>query len=288
MHRGYQLSLLDTGQGAGHLFGAGVLEKYLEQHKTTPIRDEQARIRTVRDWLDSLSNSDASESTLEQKFVSEILCGVLGYVLQPAPSGSVATLYPKPSQKVTRIKRTPDAMLGEFTDSFNRFTVAVELKSPGTNLDLPQPSYDYETTVEQGFYYGNHILGVQWVVVSDMKLVRLYSVESEDEYEEFHLSDCAGREASVLPAFRKLIFLLHHDYLVDGGRASQVALLYSKSAERQIKIRDSFYDVYYRILRRPVRCRQNSLAQSDSTPNAGGVAGSNATAAGSPLVHLLL
>ncbi len=247
MHRGYQLSLLDTGQGAGHLFGAGVLGKYLEQHKTTPIPDEEVRIRRVQDWLDSLSSSDASESSLEQKFVSEILCGVLGYVVHPARSGSTATLYAKPSQKVTRIKRTPDAMLGEFTDSLYRFVVAVELKSPGTNLDLPQPSYDYETPVEQGFYYGNHILGVQWVVVSDMKLVRLYSVESEDQYEEFHLSDCAERQAGISTAFRKLIFLLHHDYLVNGGRASQVALLYSKSAERQIKIRDSFYDVYYRI-----------------------------------------
>jgi hypothetical protein len=39
MHRGFQLSLLATGQGKGYLFGAGVLEKYLEQHKTTRVPD---------------------------------------------------------------------------------------------------------------------------------------------------------------------------------------------------------------------------------------------------------
>ena len=63
MHRGYQLSLLDTGQGKGHLFGAGVLEKYLEHHKTTPIPDQEARIGAIREWLESLKASEASESS---------------------------------------------------------------------------------------------------------------------------------------------------------------------------------------------------------------------------------
>jgi hypothetical protein len=92
MHRGYQLSLLDTGQGKGQLFGAGVLEKYLEQHKTTPIPDQEARIGAIREWLESLKASEASESSLEPKFITMILCGVLGYTAHPAPGGSKASL----------------------------------------------------------------------------------------------------------------------------------------------------------------------------------------------------
>ena len=130
------------------------------------------------------SDDRYGETALEPRFTSQILCGVLGYRSHPAPAGVKATIYPKPSSKITGIKRVPDAALGDFMDSNIRFATAVELKSPGTDLDVPQPGHGYETPVEQGFYYGKHILGMRWVVVSDMRIIRLYSVESEDEYEE--------------------------------------------------------------------------------------------------------
>lgn len=245
MHRGFQLSLLATGQGKGYLFGAGVLEKYLEQHKTTPVPNEEDRAKAVADWLAALSATTASEATLEQKFVSEVMGAVLGYTPYPAPAGALATIYPKPGSKVTGIKRTPDAALGEFSGSDHRFTAVLELKTPGAGLDVPRPGYDYETPVEQAFHYGNRILGVRWVVVSDMRLIRLYSIEAEDEYEEIDLSDCVDRSGKPTAAFRRLFFLLHHDYLVKDRQRSQVSMLYRKAAERQIQIRDAFYEAYY-------------------------------------------
>ena len=247
MQRGYQLSLLATGQGKGYLFGSGVLEKYLDQHKTTAIPGEQQKAEAIREWLESLKATDATETTLEPKFVSAVMCGVLGYVPYPAPAGAKATIYPKPGPKVTRIKRTPDAALGEFSDSDDHFVVAVELKSPGTDLDMPQPSYGYETPVEQGFAYGKKILGVRWVLVSDMRIIRLYSIETADEYEEIDLAECLDRDGSPNANFRMLILLLHHDYLVKDRRTSQVSMLYAKSAERQIEIRETFYQVYFAI-----------------------------------------
>ena len=165
-----------------------------------------------------LAATTATETALEPKFISQIMCGVLGYTPYPAPAGVKAAIYSKPSSKITGIKRTPDAALGEFADSDVRVVAAVELKSPGTDLDLPQPSYDYETPVEQGFYYGENILGMRWVVVSDMgPTIRLYSVESEDEYEEINLDDCVDKDGVPTREFRRLIFLLHHDYLVSSG-----------------------------------------------------------------------
>jgi hypothetical protein len=104
------------------------------------------------------------------------MCGVLGYSLHPAPAGVAATIYSHPPAEITRISRMPDAALGEFTESDVRFLVAVELKGPRTELDVPQPGYNYETPVEQGFYYGKNILGMRWVIVTDMQLIRLYSV----------------------------------------------------------------------------------------------------------------
>ena len=148
MHRGYQLSLLATGQGKGFLFGTGVLEKYLDQHKTTPISSLQERTTAIRDWLRSIDGTTGSETTLEPQFIGQILCSVLGYVLYPTPPK--ASLYSKPKSNVTGIKQVPDAALGEFTDSEQRFVVAVELKAPGVDLDTPQASHGLQDSSGAG------------------------------------------------------------------------------------------------------------------------------------------
>lgn len=248
MYKGYQLSLLDTGQGRGKLFGIAALASYLAEQATTPIRDFERRVSTLSDWLTSLKATNATEATLEARFISDVLCGVLGYVTYPAASSdAAASLYCKPSTRLTGIRGTPDAMLGRFSESETSFLAAVELKSPGTDLDLPQAGHGNLTPVEQAFEYGERILGVRWVLVSDMRIIRLYSVESRDEYEEIALRDCVTKNGTATSIFRKLFFLLHHDNLIRGDANAPVALLHSKSAQRQIQIRDGFYQAYYRI-----------------------------------------
>ena len=246
MRQTYQFSLFGTSSGKGLLFSRGVLGQYLEDARTTPIPAEIEKAKTISEWLDSVAQTEASEASLEARFLQDIMVGVLGYVLYPA-GGSAASLYPKPPKSVTRISRTPDAMLGAFRDEDLRFTAALELKTPGTDLDLPQAREGSETPVEQGLYYGRRILGVRWVLVSDMRVLRLYSVESQAEYEEFDLRQCVGDDGTPTEAFRRLHLLLHHGNLVAGHDAAPVAMLYSKTTERQLAIRDSFYQVYYDI-----------------------------------------
>ena len=267
MHRGYQLSLLRTGQGKGYLFGEGVLDKYLQQHETTPIPRLKERALAIQRWLDAIDRTTASETSLEPQFVAQIFCEVLGYVLYPASER--ATLYSKPKSNLTGIIQVPDATLGEFTDLDTRFVVAVELKAPAVDLDTPQPSHNNKTPVEQGFFYGKNILGIRWVIVSDMRVIRLYSIEVEDEYEEITLRYCVDVDGNPTPAFRRLFFLLHQDYLVAGRRESQVSLLYAKSAERQIQVRESFYELYYQIrsdLYNAICTASSSLAPSPERP----------------------
>jgi N-6 DNA Methylase/TaqI-like C-terminal specificity domain len=248
LRRTYQFSLFGSGaSGRGLLFEDGALKQYLDERSTEPIPDIDAKAATIANWLTSLSFTDATESTLEAKFLHEIMHGVLGYSIYPPSSGS-ATLFAKPPAKLTHISRTPDAALGSFSESEVRFLAAVELKTPGTDLDAPQSGYDNETPVEQGFYYGQRILGVRWVVVSDMRVLRLYSVESQSEYEEIRLRDCVdGHGKAEQLAFRKLYFLFHHDALILERDNSAVSLLYAKSTARQVRIRESFYEVYYQI-----------------------------------------
>jgi hypothetical protein len=133
MPRSFQLSLLGTGQGKGFLFGRGVLEKYLDQHKTTPIDNAEQKVARITQWLESLSTTDASEASLEQQFVNAIICDVLGYVIYPTSPGQTASVYSKPSSRITGIRGTPDAALGHFSSADYLFTVVVELKSPGAD-----------------------------------------------------------------------------------------------------------------------------------------------------------
>jgi SAM-dependent methyltransferase len=242
----HQFSLFGTASGKGLLFSEGVLGQYLDDAKTVAIQDEEKKATLISNWLTAVDQSGASESSLEARFFQDIMVGVLGYVLYPAGTPH-ASLFPKPPKRVTHISRTPDALLGLFSDDVVSFFAALELKSPGTNLDLPQARESSETPVEQGFYYGRRILGVRWVLVSDMKIIRLYAVESQAEYEEFQLKDCIDADGRPTEAFRRLHFLLHHDYLVAGNDASAVAALYLKTNERQMEIRDSFYAIYYDI-----------------------------------------
>lgn len=247
MAKTYQLSLLQTGQGKGYLFGKDALESYLDQHKSTPIKRKDDAAREVYEWVQSVAATSATEQSLEHTFLSRIVCGILGYTAYPAPGGETATLYAKPTSRVTNISTPPDAVLGMFGEADQRILAVLELKSPGTDLDLPQSGYEYKSPVAQGFHYGTSILGVRWVLVTDMRIVRLYSVDSQDAYEEIDFADCVTADGRATAEFRRLQFLLHHDYLISAGDTSQVSLLYSKSADRQIAIRDGFYNAYYRI-----------------------------------------
>lgn len=246
MRKTYQFSLFASASGKGLLFSPGVLTQYLDDQKTVVLPDELERARKIRNWLDSLGESDVAESTLEAGFLNDIMGDVLGFSLYPA-AGKTASLFPKPPAKFSRIARTPDAGLGAFSDVEMRFTGVLELKTPGTDLDQPQPGYNNETPVEQGFYYGRRILGVRWVVVSDMRFIRLYSAESQVEYEEFDLARCVDDEGAPTSELRRLFFLLHADHLINAFESAPVALLYAKSNQRQLEIRDSFYEVYYEI-----------------------------------------
>jgi hypothetical protein len=235
-----QLSFLSRGP----LFESQVLQQYLADHRTTRIPEEESRVQALSGWILSLRGAARKETALEQSFNSTVLGEVLGYTLFPSPS---ATAYPKAPSSVTGIVQEPDVLLGRFVPSEDDEPIAVlELKSPGTPFDSPQSRADRRSPVEQAFNYGQRILGVRWVLVSDMRVIRLYAVDSLTEFETFDLRECieAGRPTA---AFRRLYFLLHHDYLVGEERTAPVASLLAKSHTRQRRIKDSFYATYYEI-----------------------------------------
>jgi len=209
-----------------------------------PIPDEAAVLAEVRSWIGALgANKALGEAALEQRFNSSILGKVLGYTLFPQEAGTIATAWPKPPARATHLAGPPDVALGEFDSSSNRFLAVVELKTPGTNLDAPQARVPPLTPIQQAFEYAQALIGVRWVIVSDMRLIRLYEVGDSTSYELFDLQEVA-RGGDPLGDFHAL---LSHRSLVAGGDDSYLSRLVATSLDKQQDLRAEFYDVYSQI-----------------------------------------
>ncbi len=219
--------------------------QYVTEMRGKGVPQEAVRAKALKEWVDALATAgEAKESSLEQLFNQKVLGQVLGYELYP---GSAASAWPKAPSGVTGISGEPDVLLGSFVPGDQpEFVGVVELKSPRTLLDEPQARARALTPVQQAFEYGEQVLGVRWVVVSDMRVLRLYSVEGPYEYMSFDLTQCIRGE-TPMPEFRELYWFLSRECLVDGGHEAPVSLLLRKSVSRQLAVRDGFYDAYYRI-----------------------------------------
>ena len=237
-----------SGAAEGRLFGKDTLNRYLSDNRTISIPGESGHAKILADWLNAISSSTSKETSLEPKFIQDIICGLLGYTIYPPAPGAVATVWAKPPSSATRIAQEPDLEFGHFAFGVDSSFVAVgELKSPGTPFDTPQARKDPKTPVEQAFEYGQSILGVRWVLVTDMRVLRLYSVDSIGAFEKFDLADCIDSQGKVTEKFRRLYFLVHRDFLIGVGERAPVSSLYAKRSVRQLEIRDGFYEVYYQI-----------------------------------------
>ena len=119
----------------------------------------------------------------------------------------VWTAWPKPPVSVTGLHGEPELILGKFGNQQAPITLAVvELKSPGTSLDAPQPSYRNRTPIEQAFDYAHSLPSCRWVVVTDMRLMRLYAIDTQDEYHELILATDANSQRDPLhEAYRLLV-----------------------------------------------------------------------------------
>lgn len=223
-----------------------MLDQYLLELRSSGIQGEAERARKLRGWLTDLNASQGTKETaLEQGFNQRVLGEVLGYRLWP---DGAASAWPKTPTKVTAIGGEPDVMLGRFVEGeAPDFLAVLELKGPRTDLDKPQARASGVTPVEQAFEYGRSVLGVRWVIVTNMRRIRLYSVESSHEAISFDLDECCTASGEPTAAFRELWGLLSRESLLDGGSDSTVARLLTKSVSRQLEVRDSFYDAYYLI-----------------------------------------
>jgi len=179
--------------------------------KAFQVPDEvETKRELVQKWAELLSSAQGDsfrEQELLPDFVTDIFCGLLGY-LRPADN---PTRYTRAREKYIEVDgKFADAVLGEFgQDRADNPIVALEGKGPKDPLDRPFAGRK-KSAVEQGYGYAIN-LPCDWIIVTSMRQTRLYHKGSDYQtYERFDIGELATNDA----AFRKFVFLFAAERVV--------------------------------------------------------------------------
>lgn len=199
----------------------------------------------VSDWVKTVSDPMfrfEKEKPYQGQFLEHVFSTVLGYT-HAAGHLDDHHLKVETSGTVTKGGKTPDGLLGFYGKSKDITRAVIELKSPNTDLELKQKGYAGGLTpVEQAFGYAPKFDGVRWVIVSNFRIIRLYSTIRGQAYRhEFKVSDFKD-EARL----NEFVFLMHKDRLIaeKAKTDSFTEKLASETYVREEKITRDFYSFY--------------------------------------------
>jgi len=227
----------------GIIFQKRLLDKYIDECLTTaPSTDSFKGI--IQKWISYFEGRvELGEANLEQAFNEDFFISILGYTGPPSTSFN---FLPKQSAQVGR--NIPDFLIGNFTiveghleEDIRR--VVGELKGPEIDLDKIDATRK-KTPVEQAFEYGrNNGIYVDWIIVSNMREIRLYKNTSISDYEEYRIDRFIENE-ELTREFWEFYFLLHHHHFLENAPNNDVYNLLLENLEERIRISDNFYKYY--------------------------------------------
>lgn len=212
------------------LFNPKTVETALAAFTWKPTADEAVAAQTwaarAADPLFELQN----ESQLEQEFNRTILQQVLGYAApSPAIVGTMQVKQPVPGGTIV------DVALGRFVDGKASIIAPLELKGPKVALDRIMPGRA-KTPVQQAWDYAMDAPGARWVLISNMKELRLYAFgQGRQLYESFDL-----RKIGQPNELQRLRLLLGSDRLLTGATAE----LLTRSAQADREVTNQLYRDY--------------------------------------------
>lgn len=163
-----------------------------------------------------------NESNLEQEFNTILIQRALGYV--PRGAGAHGTMQVKQAVPGGTIV---DVALGIFGNEETSILAPLELKGPKVPLDRIMPGRA-KTPVQQAWDYAMDIPGAQWVLVTNMKELRLYAFgHGRQLYESFDL-----KRIDEPQEFARLRLLVGADNLLGGS--TRELLDRSERADRDV------------------------------------------------------
>jgi hypothetical protein len=212
------------------LFNEKTLQNGLAAFTWEPTAEE---LEAARAWADRASDPGfvlQNESQLEQEFNGAVLQQVLGYAAaSPGSPGTMQVKQPVPGGTIV------DVALGRFDRGETSIVALLELKGPKVALDRIMPGRA-KTPVQQAWDYAMDTPGARWVLVSNMKELRLYAFgHGRQLYESFDL-----RKLSQPNELKRLRLLLAPDRLLSGATVDILA----QSAEIDREVTNQLYRDY--------------------------------------------
>ncbi|MER8944253.1 hypothetical protein NKH82_33270 [Mesorhizobium sp. M0915] len=238
------------------LFNARVLRNVLRGSASAAWRVPAGAVAALDHWIDQLDRgvlNRLSESSAEQTFNSEIFGTALGYL--QVGQAVEATMVPKRSSG----RDTPDFVLGHFdlTAGIEEWGAVGEIKNM-TDLNQPQmgrPSR--ETPVEQGFRYATKKPGVEWVLVTNLRELRLYKNGSIGAYHSWALVTLRDRERLF-----EFYVLLRPEGLLGRGREPMADRVFRESISAGRDLTEGFYGLYKAVQQKLIDCLQGQPASA--------------------------
>lgn len=225
-----------------YIFNRKYLSRQFESFKIDEIENIKKRHKIIKNWNYSLEQSNlekTKEESIQGDFLNQLFTEVLGYKNRIGEK-----LWNIQQEEKTKFDNTKaDGSLGFFSESINDVRVVVELKNAKTDLDRKQNRAKNQSPVEQAFSYQFKNKNTNWVIVSNFKEIRLYNAKTIMEYEQFFIKDMA----EDIEVFKRFIFLLQKDHLINRDGKSRINILYENNEKEEEKITKEFYLKYKQI-----------------------------------------
>lgn len=223
------------------LFDSRVLAKEVARHSAGGLRPTAAGETAIRNWGAKLSSgalAGYSETQLEQAFNQAVFVDLLGYV----PIGAAAGHNLVPKRTAGGGRDVPDFVLGVFEPGRrDRWRAVGEIKAPTVNLDLPQTSRrSRETPVQQGFRYAlNGEPGTEWIIVTNMREIRLYRNGYSAAHAKWTMEDLCGEERLT-----EFYVLLCRQNICPVEGESETTRILQASRQAGLDLTQGFYRLY--------------------------------------------
>lgn len=225
-----------------HIFNRKYLNEHLSNFDINSIEGLENKLDILRKWkisLESKSLDKTKEKSVQGTFLIQIFVNILGYSEMIGNSKWNIIL-----EKSTELDATSaDASLGFYTSSTDDTKVVIELKDAKTELDSKQNRKNPQTPVEQAFSYQSKHKDCRWIIVSNIREIRVYNAQTMTAYEKFIVEDLVDENE-----FKRFYFLLNRDNLIAENRLkSPIDILYANNDVEEAQITEEFYKYYKNV-----------------------------------------
>jgi type I restriction-modification system DNA methylase subunit len=206
------------------------------------IANREEKIQLIRNWQKAIENGTVhkkKEEQLKGEFLDKFFGQLLGYAYE---SHEAEWNIEKEFKSISDGKK-PDAALGFFDPQGKQdVRCVIEVKGGLINLDKKQNRADFQgSPVDQAFNYVHRMPGkCDWVIVTNMIEIRLYSRISSNLFESFLIP-----ELLITDNLQRFFFLLSHNQLFLEQGSSRIENLFNERQAEQKKISSEFYNAYH-------------------------------------------